>query len=78
MFRGRRARRASRDPHDATSGLALVLHAAAGVVPFAVVAAAAGGAVPVGGPLAIAGLAVLYFVGTWILFDVTHEAMYGR
>lgn len=78
LLRGRRPRHVSRDPRAGTTGLALVLHAAAGVAPFAAVALAASRWTALGRPWPVVALSALWFLGTWVLFDLTHEAMYGR
>jgi hypothetical protein len=75
---GRRPRGVSREPRPATAGLALALHAASGALPFAVLAVAAGRSIALGAPLAVAGISASWLVATWFLFDLTHEAMYGR
>ena len=79
MVRWRQPLRVSRTPHPATAGLALVIHAAAGVIPFAIAAAALGTTLGLtqNHALGVFALAALWFVGSWMLFDLTHEAMYG-
>jgi NADH-quinone oxidoreductase subunit L len=66
------------NPSPLAAGLALALHAAAGVTPFLVVAAAGGSAGALQGPLAAGALATAWLAGTWCLFELTHAAMVGK
>jgi NADH-quinone oxidoreductase subunit L len=78
FLRDRSSRRVGGEPRAGTAVSALVLHAAAGVLPFAILATSAGRWVAMEGPFWIAVLAAFWLVGSWALFDLTHQAMYGR
>ncbi|MDB5096561.1 MAG: putative NADH-quinone oxidoreductase, subunit [Cyanobacteria bacterium RYN_339] len=78
--RPRRKRGVPRAAHPAAAGLSLAAHAAAGVMPFGLVAAL-GGVTQIQAlnlPLAAVVLAAGWFAISWLLFEVTHGAMFPQ
>lgn len=80
LSRGVRVRQARQEPRRASVGVSLAVHAALGVLPFALLGLGSGlqGGLPGPLPLVAGAIAAAWFVASWVVFDLTHEVMYGR